>query len=101
MADQTTQAPPPAPNAATIDSSSRTVTAISVPDLHTPNILHQAHHYVSIKLTATNYLFWRAQLVPFLRGQNLYGFVDGSNACPPEFVTPANSATPVANPLRA
>ncbi|XP_019160056.1 PREDICTED: uncharacterized protein LOC109156666 [Ipomoea nil] len=66
------------------------------------NVLHQAHHYVSIKLTATNYLFWRAQLVPFLKGQNLFGFVDGTSVCPPELVAASSSdAPPVVNPLCA
>nr|GMC64612.1 uncharacterized protein LOC109168353 [Ipomoea batatas] len=68
-------------------SSSRTMTELSSPHpLPAPNMLHQAHHYVSIKLTATNFLFWKAYLVPFffLRGQNLYEFVDGTNSCPSE-----------------
>lgn len=37
------------------------------------NSLTLAHHFVSIKLTARNYLFWRTQMVPFLRGQGLLG----------------------------
>ncbi|XP_019156913.1 PREDICTED: uncharacterized protein LOC109153500 [Ipomoea nil] len=66
------------------------------------NMLNQAHHYVSIKLTASNFLFWRAQLVPFLRGQNLYGFVDGTTACPPEFMAASSSdAPPAINPAHA
>ncbi|XP_019193791.1 PREDICTED: uncharacterized protein LOC109187873 [Ipomoea nil] len=69
-------------------------------DHRQPNMLHQAHHYISLKLTATNYLFWRAQLVPFLRGQNLYGYVDGTLPCPPETLA-GTSTTPAINPLHA
>nr|GMC82660.1 uncharacterized protein LOC109150755 [Ipomoea batatas] len=67
------------------DSSSRTVIEVSFArPLPAPNMLHQVHHYVSIKLTSTNFLFWKAQLILFLRGQNLYGFVDGTHPCPTE-----------------
>lgn len=54
----------------------------------------------SIKLTSRNFLFWRTQLVPFLRGQNLLGFVDGSLPCSPSTI-PASSdgaSGSVANP---
>lgn len=53
--------------------------------------LNHAHHFISIKLTTTNYLFWRTQLLPFLRGQNLHGFVDGSHPCPASHVSVANT----------
>ncbi|XP_019188288.1 PREDICTED: uncharacterized protein LOC109182592 [Ipomoea nil] len=42
-----------------------------------------------MKLTSRNFLFWRAQLIPFLRGQELLCFVDGSLPCPPKTVTAA------------
>ena len=35
---------------------------------------------ISVKLTPENYLLWKVQLVPYLRGQRLYKYVDGS--CP-------------------
>lgn len=66
-----------------VESSERTVFAIPVSSSFViPNNLSSAHHFVSIKLTSRNYLLWRTQLVPFLRGQNLLGFVDGSLPCP-------------------
>ncbi|XP_019158332.1 PREDICTED: uncharacterized protein LOC109155057 [Ipomoea nil] len=46
------------------------------------NSLSTVHQFVSIKLASRKFLFWRTQLVPFLRGQNLMGFVDGSLPCP-------------------
>ncbi|GAV72104.1 UBN2 domain-containing protein/UBN2_3 domain-containing protein [Cephalotus follicularis] len=45
------------------------------------------HHLLSIKLTKTNYLSWKTQMLPFLRGQKLYGFVNGSTPCPPSYDT--------------
>ncbi|XP_019184211.1 PREDICTED: uncharacterized protein LOC109179097 [Ipomoea nil] len=35
-------------------------------------------------MTSRNYLFWRTQLLPFLDGQGLLGFIDGSTSCPLE-----------------
>nr|GMD16212.1 uncharacterized protein LOC109186244 [Ipomoea batatas] len=67
-----------------------------------PNPLIAAHHFVSIKLTNHNYLFWRTQLIPFLRGQNLLGFIDGGTPCPsPTIPAPAaegSSTTPAIPP---
>ncbi|GAV83781.1 UBN2_3 domain-containing protein, partial [Cephalotus follicularis] len=30
----------------------------------------------------TNYLSWRTQIMPFLRGQQLFGYVNGTSVCP-------------------
>ncbi|CAH9135790.1 unnamed protein product, partial [Cuscuta epithymum] len=46
--------------------------------------LSNAHHFVSLKLTSRNYLFWKTQLVPLLRGNQLLGYVDGTMPCPPK-----------------
>jgi hypothetical protein len=40
------------------------------------------HHVVTIRLKKTNYLLWRAQLLPYLRSTDLMGFLDGTNAAP-------------------
>jgi hypothetical protein len=55
--------------------------------------LTHIHHLITIKLTRENYLLWKAQIVPYLKGQHLYGFLDGSRPTP----TPAtaSAATPV------
>ncbi|XP_019153469.1 PREDICTED: uncharacterized protein LOC109149931 [Ipomoea nil] len=63
-------------------SSERTITTTSVSSPNPPNSLPSAHHFVSLKLTHTNYLYWRTQIIPFLRGQRLLGFIDGSRPCP-------------------
>ncbi|KAA8525521.1 hypothetical protein F0562_007376 [Nyssa sinensis] len=41
---------------------------------------------VSIKLTADNYPIWKAQLVPCFRGQELYGYLDGTSKIPPQTI---------------
>ncbi|PHU12148.1 hypothetical protein BC332_19078 [Capsicum chinense] len=47
------------------------------------NSLNNAHHFISVKLTSKSYIFWKTQLLPFLRGQNLQGFIDRSKQCSP------------------
>ncbi|XP_043721264.1 uncharacterized protein LOC122668798 [Telopea speciosissima] len=34
------------------------------------------------KLTPKNYVYWKTQIVPYLKGQRFYGHVDSSNPCP-------------------
>ncbi|XP_019151007.1 PREDICTED: uncharacterized protein LOC109147805 [Ipomoea nil] len=65
-------------------SSERTVTTISSPN--NSNSLTSAHHFVSLKLTHRNYLYWRTQVIPFLRGQGLLGFVNGTRSQPSPFL---------------
>ncbi|KAJ0105009.1 hypothetical protein Patl1_18410 [Pistacia atlantica] len=40
------------------------------------------HSLVTVKLTKDNYLLWKTQIVPYLRGQRLFGFVDGTISPP-------------------
>ncbi|OVA00187.1 hypothetical protein BVC80_1677g4 [Macleaya cordata] len=42
------------------------------------------NHLVSVKLDDQNYLLWRAQFLPLLRGYRPMGFVDGTHPCPPQ-----------------
>ncbi|XP_019172761.1 PREDICTED: uncharacterized protein LOC109168174 [Ipomoea nil] len=64
------------------DSSERTVSEVAPVHPHPVPSLSSAHHFVSLKLTVHNYLFWRTQMLPFLEGQGLLGYVDGTHACP-------------------
>jgi len=48
--------------------------------------LSNTHQVVSLKLTNTNYLYWRMQMKPYLLGQGVFHFVDGSMSCPPSHV---------------
>ncbi|KAF5451286.1 hypothetical protein F2P56_026403 [Juglans regia] len=56
------------------------------PSDKTTNILTTASHFITIKLTIDNYLLWKAQIVPFLQGHQLYGHVDGSLPMPPSSI---------------
>jgi hypothetical protein len=51
----------------------------------TPDIvaLSNTHQVVSLKLTTTNYLYWRMQMKSYLLGQCVFHFVNGSVSCPP------------------
>lgn len=57
-----------------------------------PPLLPHLNHLVLVKLTNENFLIWRAQMIPYLKGQRLLHFVDGSNFPPPPFLS--NVATP-------
>jgi hypothetical protein len=48
---------------------------------------------ITIRLTADNYLYWRTQVVPILRTNLIYGFVDGSLPCPLEEIPNPESPT--------
>jgi hypothetical protein len=59
---------------------------------------------VTVKLTKDNYLLWKTQIVPYLRGQRLFGFVDGTISHPsptmpsPASVTSQTTPTEISNP---
>ena len=40
-------------------------------------------HMVTIKLSSSNYLLWKSQLLPLLESQELIGHVDGTLEPPP------------------
>lgn len=44
-------------------------------------------HFINIKLNRNNFLLWKAQLIPYLRSQNLLHFVDGSIQPPTKYTT--------------
>ncbi|RVW88466.1 Retrovirus-related Pol polyprotein from transposon RE1 [Vitis vinifera] len=49
-------------------------------------------HMITIKLSSSNYLLWKSQLLPLLESQDLLGYVDGTLVPPPRF-EPATSTT--------
>jgi hypothetical protein len=59
-------------------SSAEVATASSVAIVS----LSHTHQVIYLKLTNTNYLYWRMQMKPYFLGQGVFGFVDGSNSCP-------------------
>ncbi|XP_019179223.1 PREDICTED: uncharacterized protein LOC109174441 [Ipomoea nil] len=71
-----------------VNSSERTVfDAPLLSVTSTVTTLSTAHHFISVKLTHRNFLFWRAQVVSFLNGHDLMGFIDGTNPCPPPTIS--------------
>jgi hypothetical protein len=57
------------------------------------------HQVISLKLTNTNYLYWRMQMLSYLLGQGVVGFVDGSNTCPSSHVLAGYGISLQVNPL--
>jgi hypothetical protein len=55
--------------------------------------LSYTHHIISLKLTNTNYLYCRMQMKPYLLGQGVFSFVDGSNFCPSPHVLAADGTS--------
>ncbi|XP_019184844.1 PREDICTED: uncharacterized protein LOC109179820 [Ipomoea nil] len=85
-----------------LGSSEQTVTEI--PTMPASGSLSSAHHFVSLKLTFRNYLFWRTQMLPFLEGQGLLGFVDCTTPFPtasPTLTSTADSAPAAVSDLPA
>jgi hypothetical protein len=63
-------------------SSSKDLTP-AVPTFNPPI----ANQNGSLKLDNNNYLMWLTQVLPILRHHDLLGIVDGSEPCPPKFIT--------------
>jgi len=61
--------------------------------------LSHTHQVISLKLTNTNYLYWRMQMLPYPLGQGVFGFVDGSNTCPSTHVLAHDDISLQVNPL--
>ncbi|KAM0879310.1 hypothetical protein ACQ4PT_034299 [Festuca glaucescens] len=47
----------------------------------------QIGNAITIKLTRTNFLLWKAQVVPIVRGHQLFGYLDGTIPAPATTVT--------------
>jgi hypothetical protein len=58
---------------------------------------------ITIRLSSENYIYWRTQIVPILRSNLIFGFVDGTLECPPEEIPNTDktdgAAATIANPL--
>jgi hypothetical protein len=78
------------PLAELVSDSSSQVPVVPLPLMgtHTTAIvpLANTHQVVSLKLTNTNYLYWRMQMKPYLLGQGVFHFVDGSMPCPQSYI---------------
>ena len=82
-------------------SSSSSTSSVSIPPTtSSTHSLSPIHHLITIKLTCDNYLLWKAQIVPYLKGQHLFSFIDGSQPSPPQFLplTSTTNRQPSLNP---
>uniref|UniRef100_A0A2N9F3J7 Retrotransposon Copia-like N-terminal domain-containing protein n=1 Tax=Fagus sylvatica TaxID=28930 RepID=A0A2N9F3J7_FAGSY len=80
--------------------SSTAQSALTSNPASTSTRLTAVHHLITIKLTHENYLLWKAQVVPYLRGQHLFQFVDGSSTIPQPIITASSdgASTTIINP---
>ncbi|KAJ8770498.1 hypothetical protein K2173_017989 [Erythroxylum novogranatense] len=69
-------------------NSSNSSSSVSLMPLNLPSV----HNQITIKLTSTNYLLWRTQMIPLLCGQQLIHHIDGTNTPPPKEIN--NSPNP-------
>jgi hypothetical protein len=89
------------PLAEHVSDSSSQVSVVPLPLMgtHTPAIvpLSNTHQVVSLKLTNTNYLYWRMQMKTYLLSQGVFHFIDGSVSCPPShiFYSSASSSSTI------
>ncbi|KAJ0975732.1 hypothetical protein J5N97_017697 [Dioscorea zingiberensis] len=68
------------------------------PDPHHSLIAINVTAQAPLKLTATNYVTWRAQFNSLLIGYDLLGYVDGTLPCLPTTILGSDSASPIPNP---
>lgn len=50
---------------------------MSAPETTTLQQIH-VNHLISVKLNDTNYLLWKTQFNPLLKGYRLMGYIDGT-----------------------
>ena len=60
--------------------------------------LSNTQQVISLRLSNTNFLYWRMQMKPFLLGQGVYSFVDGTSPCPPSHLISTTTSLPSVNP---
>jgi hypothetical protein len=78
-------------------TSSTTLTSGAQNSIMAPIPIHQV---VTIRLTKTNFLLWRAQLLPYLQSSKLIGNLDGTQVAPEKTVaaSPVAGAEQIPNP---
>ncbi len=61
-------------------------------------LLSNISNLVSVKLDQSNYVLWKYQITSILKAYAILSFVDGTQLCPPQFVT-NSEGTLQENPL--
>ena len=79
-------------------SSSSTTDAISPSQpRYTPLLTPSTH--LQIKLTKDNYLSWKTAILPYINGNKILHYIDGTTAAPPQYISsPTSSTTLIPNP---
>ncbi|XP_065619866.1 uncharacterized protein LOC136063425 [Quercus suber] len=54
-------------------------------------------NFVSLRLTSTNFLLWKTQMLNILESYDLQGFINGDTTSPPQFIT-VDETEPQQNP---
>ena len=75
------------------DNTSFTTTLTVTPQITSVQSLPNVTHQLPVKLNSTNYLLWRAQLLPLLRSYDLASHIDGSTE-PPSLTIDNEQANP-------
>ncbi|KAA8531224.1 hypothetical protein F0562_005862 [Nyssa sinensis] len=75
-------------------SSSDSSTTINIQRSQSPSVLAMSN-IVAIKLSPDNYILWKAQMVPYFLGQDLFGYLDGTIPKPPKFISVSHPETHV------
>ena len=70
----------------TIESSTSSIPPVS--NSHSSEFSPFVPHLpdISIKLASTNYLLWKAQVIPILRGNDLLSYVQNQVSCPSQTI---------------
>ena len=68
-------------------SSSNSTTHATVPTLS------NLPFTITVNLHSSNYPVWKAQVVPYFRGHDLYGYLDGTISIPPKEIDISDSTT--------
>ena len=82
-------------------TSSSSSGVLSAPSQNTlTHSLTPIQRLITIKLNRDNYVIWKAQIVPYLKGQHMFGFIDGTLPSPPSVLSlpSTNVAQPLLNP---
>jgi hypothetical protein len=83
-------------NSTAMVPSSDFTAAAKFPHMIVP--LSNTQQIISLKLSNTNFLYWRMQMKPYLLGQGVYSYVDGSFPCSPAYIPFADMALSTINP---
>uniref|UniRef100_A0A2N9HK34 Integrase catalytic domain-containing protein n=1 Tax=Fagus sylvatica TaxID=28930 RepID=A0A2N9HK34_FAGSY len=79
-------------------SSSSTTDAISPTQPRYTPLLTPSNH-LQIKLTKDNYLSWKTAIIPYINGNKILHYIDGTTAAPPQHIpSPTSSTTLIPNP---